>query len=68
VHQHFMLVENMTVLDNVMLGGEGGFRLNAHRKKVEPNCVRFVSVTRWMWIRSTKFKTFRSAYSARWKF
>jgi len=35
VHQHFMLVENMTVLDNVMLGGEGGFRLNANRKKVE---------------------------------
>eukprot|EP01037_Dinobryon_pediforme_P006158 gene6158-6227_t len=24
VHQHFMLVENMTVLDNVMLGAEGG--------------------------------------------
>ena len=24
VHQHFMLVENMSVLDNVMLGAEGG--------------------------------------------
>jgi ABC-type sugar transport system ATPase subunit len=24
VHQHFMLVENFTVLDNVMLGAEGG--------------------------------------------
>jgi ABC-type uncharacterized transport system ATPase subunit len=35
VHQHFMLVENMTVLDNVMLGSEGGFRLAAHRKEVE---------------------------------
>jgi len=35
VHQHFMLVENMTVLDNVMLGGEGGFKLNAHRARVE---------------------------------
>jgi simple sugar transport system ATP-binding protein len=35
VHQHFMLVENMTVLDNVMLGSEGGFRLAAHRKQVE---------------------------------
>ncbi len=35
VHQHFMLVENMTVLDNVMLGGEGGFRLAQRRKEVE---------------------------------
>ncbi|MFL6658019.1 MAG: ABC transporter ATP-binding protein [Massilia sp.] len=35
VHQHFMLVENMTVLDNVMLGSEGGFRLAAKRVEVE---------------------------------
>jgi simple sugar transport system ATP-binding protein len=35
VHQHFMLVENMTVLDNVMLGNEGGFRLGARRGAVE---------------------------------
>jgi simple sugar transport system ATP-binding protein len=35
VHQHFMLVENMTVLDNIMLGNEGGFRLAAQRTEVE---------------------------------
>jgi len=35
VHQHFMLVDNMTVLDNVMLGTEGGFRLAAHRAEAE---------------------------------
>ena len=35
VHQHFMLVENMTVLDNIMLGSEGGFRLAAKRATVE---------------------------------
>jgi simple sugar transport system ATP-binding protein len=35
VHQHFMLVENMTVLDNVMLGNEGGFKLAARRGAVE---------------------------------
>ncbi|AKU22375.1 ABC transporter ATP-binding protein [Massilia sp. NR 4-1] len=35
VHQHFMLVENMTVLDNVMLGTEGGFKLAAHRAATE---------------------------------
>jgi ABC-type uncharacterized transport system ATPase subunit len=29
VHQHFMLVEPFTVLDNVVLGVEGGFRLGA---------------------------------------
>src|SRR5581483_4168825 len=27
VHQHFMLVENFTVLENVVLGVEGGARL-----------------------------------------
>ncbi|UVW29593.1 ABC transporter ATP-binding protein [Massilia sp. H6] len=35
VHQHFMLVENMTVLDNVMLGTEGGFKLAARRQETE---------------------------------
>ncbi|WP_319772676.1 ABC transporter ATP-binding protein [Breoghania sp.] len=28
VHQHFMLVDNFTVLENVMLGAEGGLMLN----------------------------------------
>jgi ABC-type uncharacterized transport system ATPase subunit len=45
VHQHFMLVENMTVLDNVMLGSEGGFKLAPHRKEVEAKlrdiCTRY---------------------------
>jgi ABC-type uncharacterized transport system ATPase subunit len=45
VHQHFMLVENMTVLDNVMLGSEGGFKLAAHRTQVEAKlreiCARY---------------------------
>ncbi len=35
VHQHFMLVENFTVLDNIMLGTEGGFRLAGHRTEAE---------------------------------
>src|SRR4051812_30032426 len=35
VHQHFMLVENFTVLDNVMLGMEGGFKLADQRVQVE---------------------------------
>jgi len=35
VHQHFMLVDNFTVLDNVMLGSEGGFKLAAQRAQVE---------------------------------
>jgi ABC-type uncharacterized transport system ATPase subunit len=45
VHQHFMLVENLTVLDNVMLGSEGGFRLAAQRGIVEAKlreiCTRY---------------------------
>jgi simple sugar transport system ATP-binding protein len=45
VHQHFMLVENMTVLDNVMLGSEGGFKLQSKRAAVEAKlreiCARY---------------------------
>ncbi|MGH8855089.1 MAG: ATP-binding cassette domain-containing protein, partial [Telluria sp.] len=45
VHQHFMLVENMTVLDNVMLGSEGGFKLAAKRVEMEAKlreiCARY---------------------------
>ena len=45
VHQHFMLVDNMTVLDNVMLGSEGGFWLKDNRKTVEAKlreiCTRY---------------------------
>lgn len=45
VHQHFMLVENMTVLDNVMLGTEGGFKLSKKRTETEAKlreiCTRY---------------------------
>jgi ABC-type uncharacterized transport system ATPase subunit len=45
VHQHFMLVDNMTVLDNVMLGSEGAFWLRKNRAKVEAElraiCTRY---------------------------
>lgn len=45
VHQHFMLVENMTVLDNVMLGAEGGFKLSKKRTETEAKlreiCTRY---------------------------
>jgi len=35
VHQHFMLVETFTVLENIMLGVEGGMRLDAGLKTAE---------------------------------
>jgi simple sugar transport system ATP-binding protein len=45
VHQHFMLVENFTVLDNVMLGSEGSWRLAGQRAQVEAKlreiCARY---------------------------
>ncbi len=45
VHQHFMLVENFTVLDNVMLGSEGGPTLAAQRVATEAKlreiCTRY---------------------------
>ncbi len=40
VHQHFMLVEPFTVLENVMLGAEGGALLNRGRAKARRELVR----------------------------
>ena len=34
VHQHFMLVDTLTCLENIMLGAEGGFFLSASKAKV----------------------------------
>jgi len=43
VYQHFMLVENMTVAENVLLGQEGGIMLNptAMRRRVAELAERF---------------------------
>ena len=40
VHQHFMLVEPFTVLENVMLGAEGGALLNRGRAKARAELTR----------------------------
>jgi general nucleoside transport system ATP-binding protein len=40
VHQHFMLVEPFTVLENVVLGREGGFRLEAGRRRARAELER----------------------------
>jgi simple sugar transport system ATP-binding protein len=40
VHQHFMLVEPFTVLENVVLGAEGGFRLEGGRARARATLAR----------------------------
>ena len=40
VHQHFMLVEPFTVLENVVLGVEGGFRLGAGMSRARAELAR----------------------------
>ena len=40
VHQHFMLVEPFTVLENVVLGVEGGFRLTAGMSRARAELAR----------------------------
>jgi len=40
VHQHFMLVEPLTVVENVMLGAEGGVLLRAGEAKVRAELAR----------------------------
>lgn len=40
VHQHFMLVQNFTVLENVMLGAEGGAMLRAGKAATRAELLR----------------------------
>ena len=40
VHQHFMLVDPFTVLENVMLGSEGGYRLIGGERRVRAELER----------------------------
>lgn len=40
VHQHFMLIQNMTALENVVLGAESGFMLNDSFSKARKELTR----------------------------
>jgi ABC-type uncharacterized transport system ATPase subunit len=40
VHQHFMLVDRLSVLDNIMLGAEGGWLLRRQRAAVRQELAR----------------------------
>lgn len=40
VHQHFMLIDSFTVLENVMLGAEGGALLKENQEKARVELVR----------------------------
>ena len=40
VHQHFMLVHNFTVLENIILGAEGGQVLNASMRRARAELLR----------------------------
>ena len=40
VHQHFMLVDDFTVLDNILLGAEGGWQLERGRKAARRELTR----------------------------
>ena len=41
VHQHFMLVDSLSVLDNLMLGAEGGLLLACGAKRIRADLARF---------------------------
>ena len=43
VHQHFMLVENLSALDNVMLGAEPSWRLDLARRQVRERLVALMA-------------------------
>jgi general nucleoside transport system ATP-binding protein len=45
VHQHFMLVDSLSALDNVMLGAEPQWRLNAARDQVRSGLAKLMQST-----------------------
>jgi ABC-type branched-subunit amino acid transport system ATPase component len=45
VHQHFMLVDTLSCLENVMLGAEGGFFLGAAKRLVRAELQRLMAET-----------------------
>jgi ABC-type uncharacterized transport system ATPase subunit len=45
VHQHFMLVDNLTALENVMLGAEPGFLLGPAEAAVRPRLKQLMAST-----------------------
>jgi ABC-type uncharacterized transport system ATPase subunit len=45
VHQHFMLVDNLTALENVMLGAEPGFLLGPAEAAVRPRLQQLMAST-----------------------
>lgn len=45
VHQHFMLVDTLSCLENVMLGAEGGFFLGAAKRRVRAELQRLMAET-----------------------
>jgi len=45
VHQHFMLVDTLTALDNIMLGAEGGFFLRASKAQARAKLLQLMQET-----------------------
>ncbi|MFN3861851.1 MAG: ABC transporter ATP-binding protein [Roseateles sp.] len=45
VHQHFMLVDTLTCLENIMLGAEGGFLLGPSKARVRARLVQLMQET-----------------------
>ena len=61
IHQHFMLVDAMTVVENVMLGWRGGGPHPARAAKWPGGCARRASATDSVSIRTRLSPTCRSA-------
>jgi general nucleoside transport system ATP-binding protein len=47
VHQHFVLVETFTVLENLLLGCEGGALLRGAARSVREDLARFARTSTW---------------------
>ena len=67
VHQHFMLVEPFTVLENVVLGVEGGFLLEAGWRARAPSSSASGGSTtsRSTWTRASATSAWASASASR---
>jgi ABC-type uncharacterized transport system ATPase subunit len=67
VHQHFMLVETFTVLENIVLGAEGGRRLQRASARPAPGLSASAGNTGSTCPSTRRPATCRSACSSGWR-
>ena len=67
VHQHFTLADNLSVLDNVLLGTEALWQPFSHRRAAAPRCWTPPGASAWRWTRTRAWPRCRWASASAWR-